>query len=137
MPARRHLDREDFIRTPIDPILPTKKKKPRESCGCFFLGNLQLFVLLMLIFGYALADAVLLAIDSALLALGQMAVVLCHVFLFAILHTCFALFKIGRLLRSQFAALDAIGDALLLILFALVDFVDARMAGIDDSGTGA
>jgi len=90
----------------------------------------------VLVFVDTLADPVLLAIDPALLAFGQMAIVFRHIFLFAVLHTRFALLKIGRLLRSQFAALDAIGDALLLIFFPLVDLVDAWMAGVDNAGAG-
>lgn len=94
----------------------------------------------MFVFRDALADPVLLTIDAALLALGQMTVVLRHVGLFAVLHGGLAVLEIGRLLRVQLAAADAVGDALLLILFAAVDLINARMTGIDDarprSGSG-
>ena len=88
----------------------------------------------MLVLVDAAADAVLLAIDAALLALGEMAVVFRHVRLFALLNARFALFKIGRFLRSQRAVFHAIANALLLVFLTLVDFIDARMTRIDNAG---
>src|ERR1700690_3156258 len=78
----------------------------------------HLFRLLMLVFVDALADAVLLAIDPSLFRLREMTIVLCHILLFAILHAGLALFEVGGLIGIQFAVLHAIGDALLLALFA-------------------
>ena len=91
----------------------------------------------MLVFVDGVADAILLAIDAVLLGLGEMTVVRRHIFLFAVLNIRLTLFEIGGLLRAQLAALDAIADALLLVFFATVDLVHARMAGIDDAGAGA
>ena len=76
----------------------------------------------MLVFINALADPVLPAIDSPLLALGEMAVVRRHVFLFTVLHASLALLQVGRLLRVQFPALDAVANALLLSALAAVYF---------------
>ena len=87
----------------------------------------------MLVLIDALADSVLLAIDPFLLGLGEMAVVLRHVFLFAVLHAGFALLEVGCLLRIQFPALDAVANALLLFCLAAIDLIDARMAGIDNA----
>jgi hypothetical protein len=53
---------------------------------------------LVLVFVDALADAVLLTVDPFLFGLGQMAVVLRHVFIFAILHAGLALLQVGCLL---------------------------------------
>src|ERR1035438_10124168 len=87
----------------------------------------------MLVLVYALADPVLLTIDPFLLGLGEIAVVLRHVLLLAVLHTGLALLEIGRLLRVQFAARDAVANALLLVFLATVHFIDPRMAGIDNT----
>src|ERR1700682_2872358 len=87
----------------------------------------------MLVLIDALADPVLLAIDPFPLGLGEMAVVLCHVFLFAVLHTGLALLEVGRLLRIQFPALDAVANALLLLCLAAIHLIHARMAGIDNA----
>lgn len=93
--------------------------------------------LLVFVFVDALADAVLLTIDPALLRLGEVAVVLGHISLFAILHIRLALFEVRRLLCAQFTAADAVRDALLLVLFASVDFIHTRMARIDNARTRA
>ena len=53
----------------------------------------------MLILVDRLADTVLLTVDAALLGLGEMAVVLRHIFLFAVLDAGFTLFEVGGLLR--------------------------------------
>lgn len=90
----------------------------------------------MFVFIDRLADAVLLTVDAVLFGLGQMAVVSRHVFLFAVLDGGFALLKIRGLLRAQLAAGNAIGNALLLVSFASIDLIYARMTGIDDSGAG-
>ena len=90
-------------------------------------------LLAVLVFGDALADPVLLAIDSSLFSFRQMAVVLRHVSLFAVLHSGFAIFEIGCLLRVQLAAADALGNTLLLIFFPLIHFIHARMTRIDNA----
>ena len=142
MPARGHLDCEDIIGTSVEIQarngekrgssfslrVPRGQECPRLTC---------VFLLVVLVFVDTLADAVLLAIDTTLLALCQMTVVLCHVSLFTVLDAGFALFEVGSLLRSQCAILNAVADALLLIFFALVDFIDARMARINNARTSA
>ena len=87
----------------------------------------------MLVLIDALADPVLLAIDSPLLALGEMAVVRRHVFLFTVLHASLALLQVGRLLRVQFPALDAVANALLLPFLTAVHLIHPRMARIDNA----
>jgi len=89
----------------------------------------------VLIFVDALADPVLLAIDPALLGLGQMAAVLRHISLFAVLHVGFTLFQIGRLMRVQFSVLDAIANALLLV-FLRADSLHSRADGRDRQRQG-
>ena len=80
-----------------------------------------------------MADAVLLAIDTALLCLCQVTVVLRHVSLFTVLDGGLALFEMGRLLRSQFSVGDAVSNALLLIRFPSIHLVDPRMSRIDNA----
>ena len=91
----------------------------------------------MLVFVDALADAVLLAVDAALLSFGQVAVVFRHVTLLAILNRGLAIFEIRGLASVELAVFHAITDALLLIFFAVVDFIHTRVTGIDDAGTCA
>jgi hypothetical protein len=104
-------------------------KKAAVRCG--FPGRIFRRLLLVLVFVNALADAVLLAVDAILFRLGQVAVVFRHVFLLAILNRGFPLLEIRRLLRVQRSVLHPVGDTILLVLFALVDLVNARMAGIN------
>jgi hypothetical protein len=114
----------------------TQKEKPQQACGCPLFSLLRRLAGLLvgvLVLGYALADPVLLTIDPSLLGLREMAVVLCHVFLFTVLHTGLALLEVGRLLRVQLPALDAVANALLLVFFTAVHLIDARMAGIDNA----
>lgn len=82
------------------------------------------------------AGFVLFAVQLPLLALGQMTVVSGHVGLLLVLGFLFAIFQVRGLARGQLAAGNTIGDAVLLIGFAGVDFIDARMPGIDLSRTG-
>jgi hypothetical protein len=99
------------------------------------LERKHLFAVLVFVDG--LADAILLPVQAILLGLGEMAIVLSHVCFLAILKIVLALFDIGRLLRVQGAILQAVSDAILLVLLALIDFIDARMTGIDNSRAGA
>ena len=91
----------------------------------------------MLVFVNRLADAVFAVIQVALLGLGEMAIVLRHVFLLGLLQIGFAVLEICTLLRIQLAVFDAISDALLLASFATIDLIDARMARIDHARAGA
>lgn len=114
------------------------REKPQQSCGYLSRATGAPAVLgLVLVFIDTFANSVLLTINPFLLGLREMAVVLCHVPLFAILYARFALFEVGGLPRIQLSTLKAIGDALLLPSFTTIDLVHARMAGIDDSGTRA
>jgi len=85
----------------------------------------------------ALAHAIGFMVELALVALGEVAVVLRHVSLFVVLQALFAAFEARRLSRLELAVLYAIGNAVLLVRFALIDLIDARMAGIDLSSAGA
>src|SRR5271165_1154341 len=91
----------------------------------------------VLIFVNLVALAIGFAVELALVLLGQVSVVLGHVRLFVVLQALFAALQVRGLSRRQLVVLHAIGDAVLLVLFPLVDLVDARMAGIDLARTGA
>jgi len=116
-------------------IFVQKRKKPRilrlsllpsfRNSG----GSVELFSA-VLVFVDALAHVVGFLVELALVLLGQMAVVLGHVSLFIVLQTLLAPFETRGLSRRQFVVLHAVGDAVLLVLFALIDLVDARMSGI-------
>lgn len=84
----------------------------------------------MLVSGDAAAHAIGLAIELALILLGEMAVVLGHIFLFVVLQALFASFEVCGLPGRELAALHAIGDAGLLTGFAAVDLIDPWMSGI-------
>src|SRR5579862_5640650 len=90
----------------------------------------------MLVFVDALAHIVLAVVEVFLLSLGQMSVVSGHVPLLRILNLLFAVFQTRSLSGRERAILNAIGDAVLLIGFAAIDLVHARMARIDLSRTG-
>ncbi len=53
-----------------------------------------------------------------------------HVSFFLILNVLFLVLDVRSLARSHGAVLHAVGDAVLLILLARVDFVDARMSRV-------
>lgn len=89
----------------------------------------------MLIFVDALAHAVLPLVEMFLLGLGQVTIVSGHIFLFLMLNALFALLQMCSLFWRELAIFDAVGDALLLIRFAAVNFVHARMTRIDLSRT--
>jgi len=91
----------------------------------------------VLLFVDAPADAVLLAINSLLFCLGEVAVVRGHVLLLTVLYAGFALLQIAGLFRAQGAVVDAVGDAILLASFAAVYLIYPGMAGIDDARSGA
>ena len=89
----------------------------------------------MLVFVDGLAHVVLALVEVLLLSLRQMSVVSGHVFLFLVLNALFALFQMRSLFWRELAILGAIRDALLLIGFAAVHLVYARMTRIDLSRT--
>ena len=93
--------------------------------------------LLVLVFVNLPALAVGFAIQLALVLFGEMPVVRCHVFLLVVHEALLALFQPCSLPRRELIVLDAICNAILLILFALVDLVHARMIGIIDAGARA
>ena len=77
------------------------------------------------------AGFVLFLVELVLLGLGQVTVVGGHIGLFLVLSFCFAILQVGSLSRRELVVLDAVGDAVLLVLLAGVHFVDTRMIGID------
>jgi hypothetical protein len=83
------------------------------------------------VFIYLPAGMVLLSVELALLALGQVTVVGGHIPLLLIVDVLFLTFHVRGLSGRHSAILLAVGNAVLLILFAAVDFVDARMTGIN------
>ena len=60
-----------------------------------------------------------------------------HVALLLVVNVLLLLFQLDGLPGRELAALDAVGDAVLLVLLAGVDFIHPRVAGIDDSRAGA
>jgi len=109
-----------------------QNKKAAVGCGLRSNANAtSLFVVFVLV--NAPADPVLLPVDASLFRFGEMAIVLGHIFLLAVLDRSLTVFQIGRLLRVQSSVLQTIGDAILLILLALIHFVHARMARIDNA----
>src|SRR5215467_2777820 len=90
---------------------------------------------IVLILVDAFAHAIGFAIQLALVLFGQVAVVLDHVLLLLILQSLFATLQPLCFSGSKSAAFHTIGDAVLLVLFPLVDLVDARMSRIEDPGT--
>ena len=91
----------------------------------------------MLVFVDFLALAIGLTIELPLVFLGQVSVVGGHVFLFVVLEALLALFQVRGLPWRQLVVLHSVGDAVLLVLFALVYLIHPRMVGIVDPGAGA
>ena len=75
-------------------------------------------------------------VELALILLGQMAVVLGHILFFVVLQTLLATLEARGLSRSELTILYAVGDAVLLVGFALVDLVDTWVSGINLAGAG-
>jgi hypothetical protein len=118
----------------------SRKEKSRECCGSLLYGSkleplVRLRVVLVLV--DTLAHVIRFAIEMALVLLGQMAVVLRHVFLFIVLQALFTALQAPGFSRSKLATLNAVGNAILLVLFALIHLIDARMTRIDLAGSGA
>ena len=104
---------------------------------CPFYRSCRTLLVVVFVFVNAVADAVLAPIQLALFRFGQMAVVLRHVRLFLLLDAGFAPLQICRLMRIQRTVVDPVGNAFLLVLFASVHFIHARMTRINDSRSGA
>lgn len=85
----------------------------------------------MLVFVDALTHVVGFAIELALVLGGKMTIVLGHVFLFVTLKPLFAAFQPLGFSGRELPALYAVGDPVLLLLFALIDLVHARVTGIN------
>lgn len=84
----------------------------------------------MLVFVNLPAGVVLLFIKLSGLSFRQVAIVGGHVSFFLIVDALFLPFDMGSLAGSHRAILYSIGDAILLILLAGVNFVYARMSRI-------
>ena len=90
----------------------------------------------MLVFVDGFANAVLTPVEMILLSLRQVPVILGHVALLLVLNALFAPFQMRSLSRRQLTVLYAVRNAILLVGFAAIDLVHARMARIDLSRTG-
>src|ERR1700678_4339423 len=86
---------------------------------------------IVLVFIDLLAGLILFLIELSLLLLGQVAIVGGHIPFFLVVDMLLFSLHVRSLPRRHGAVLDAIGDAVLLILLAAVHFVDARMIRID------
>lgn len=80
---------------------------------------------------------VLLTVELVLLRLGQVTIVLRHISLFFVLDMVFASFQVRGFTRTERAVLNAARNSLLLILCPAIYFVNAGMARINYSRTGA
>ncbi len=76
-------------------------------------------------------------VELVLILLGEMAVVSSHITFFVVLQALLAVLQAGGLSRLQLSVLNSVGDPILLIGFASVDLIHARMAGVDLARTGA
>jgi hypothetical protein len=83
------------------------------------------------------ADAVLPAVQPALLGLSQVAVVFGHIRFLAVLQSGFAGFQTGRLPWLKRAIFHPIGDTPLLTGFPPIDLIHAWMTRIYDASAGA
>jgi len=86
---------------------------------------------IMLVFIDLLAGAILFPVELFLFGLGQVTIVGRHISLLLVFDMLFALFHARSLSWSHGAVLDSVRDAVLLILLALIYFVDAGMTRID------
>ncbi len=77
------------------------------------------------------AGSILFPIELPLFSFGQVTIVSSHIGFFLVLDVLFAILQVRCLSRCQGAVLDAIGDAILLILLAAIDFIYAGMTRID------
>jgi hypothetical protein len=134
----------------VNANLPTEgheKKKAATVRGlllnfilnCVLNSGSQMLDLLaiVLVFVDFLAGLVLLLVELLLLALGQVTIVGSHISLLLVIDVLFLFFNVRGLSRRHGAVLDAIRDAVLLILLAGIDFVDARMIRINYSRSRA
>ena len=110
-----------------------KQNKPRAAAALVLNSGSQIPKLLsvMFIFVDSPARVVLFPVELSLLAFGQVAVMSGHVGLLLVLDILLPIFHARCLSRRHATVLDAIRDAVLLVLLAGVNFVNARMAGID------
>lgn len=76
------------------------------------------------------AGAILFPVELVLLGLSQVAIVCGHVSLFLVLDMLFLSLDVSSLPRRHRTVLHSIGNAVLLVLLAGVDFVDPRMARV-------
>jgi len=77
------------------------------------------------------AGSVLLTVELVLLGLGEVPVVRSHISFLLVLDVLFAILQMRSLTGRERAVLYAVGDAILLIRLAAIDFVDAGMTRID------
>lgn len=115
-------------------LIADKKQKAATTGG--FRSSLEEFLgssvlIRVLVFVDLSAGFVLLFIQLPLLAFSQVPIVLGHIGLFLVFDVLFLTFDVRSLTRRHGAVLHAIRDAVLLVLLALVYFVDARMTGIN------
>src|SRR5580658_10183295 len=116
-----------------DSQLARERKKPQPSAAFVLNVGSQVLDLfpIMLVFVDLLAGAVLFLVELSLFALGQVTIVGGHIRFLLVLDVLFAVFHARSLSRRHGVVLKAVGDAVLLILLAGIDFVDARTTRID------
>ncbi len=122
-------------------VIPQKKKPRKRRLFLLYTlskrGSPPTLFCRVLVGGNALAHVVRFVIELALVLFRQMAVVLCHVALFVVLQALFAALETSRLSGPELTVLHSVRDPALLIGFAPVDLVHARMTRIHLIRAGA
>lgn len=114
------------------------KEKSRYSSGSpLSVLMLSWLSCVVFIFGDARAHAIGFAIELALVPLGEVAVVFGHIALLISLQAFFTAFQTTGFPRRELPILYAIPDTPLLVGFAAIDLVHARMSGIDPPRSGS
>ena len=110
-----------------------KQKKPRSAAALVLNSGSQFPNLLSIVFVFvdSPAGTVLFPVELSLLTFGQVTVMSGHIGLLLVLDILLPIFHARCLSRSHRTVLDTIRDAVLLVLLASIDFIDARMTGID------
>ena len=117
-----------------------KEKSRRKRLSSLFVFECRMLSPLfrvVFIFSDARAHVIGFAIELALVLLGEMAVVFGHIAFLIFLQALFTAFQTTGFTRRELPILYAIGDTLLLIGFAVIDLVHARMSGIDSPRSGS
>ena len=115
------------------------KKKAAEAAALLFAVYNLCWPLsrVVFIFRDSRAHAISFAIELALVLPGEVAVVFGHIAFLISLQASFTAFETAGFTRRELLVLYAIADTPLLIGFAAIDLVYARMSGINPPRSGS